>query len=242
MQKIEARRWNTIKETFRDYAMDKLALMHRLKLEEKHKIKLLIKGINNLSIKCAAATLRVNSVNQFIREMDEIVESCGDSFKKFQYTDFKSDKTKDLNSKNGKPDASNLTGKNGSHSNNTKAQSHCVYCHAKDHSRDNCPKLRKKQQQESRSSQKPNQTSSVSAIEENNENSKPTVACVQNLDRKIITSDSLIEINEILGETCSMYALVDTGSPISFINAVTFSKLKISAFISLKNQYIHIKR
>jgi len=67
MQKIEARRWNSASESFRDYAMDKLALMQRLKLKDPDKIKLLISGICNLSVKCAAATIRVNTVyNQLI--------------------------------------------------------------------------------------------------------------------------------------------------------------------------------
>lgn len=69
MQRIESRKWNCATESFQDYAMDKLTLMRCLKLEDPDSIQFLINGINNLSIKCVAAGLRVNSLNQFLREM-----------------------------------------------------------------------------------------------------------------------------------------------------------------------------
>lgn len=137
MQKIEARKWNTATESFRDYAMDKLALMHRLKLEDSDKIKLIINGINNLSIKCAAATVRVNSLNQFIREVHYIAASCSDSFKKFQYANAKTDKFKDINLKGVKTNALNSSQKDSLQPGGSKAQAHCVYCHGKDHTKDN---------------------------------------------------------------------------------------------------------
>lgn len=221
--------------------MDKMALMQRLKLDDLDKIKLLIHGINNFSIKCAAATLRVSSLNQFIREVHGIIESCGDSNKRFQYPNTKLDKLKDSTSKTGKSNASNYTGNEDSHSNSTKAQTYCVYCHNKDHDRDNCPKLKRKQQQDARSKQqqdvKPkqqlNQSAPVATIENVQDQSTLTMACVQDLSKKLVISNPLIEVNEISGKICSLYALIDTGSPISFINALAFSKLNFAS-ISLK--------
>lgn len=47
MQKIEARKWAQNKETFDDYAIEKIALMHRVHLPEQDKIQLLISGITH---------------------------------------------------------------------------------------------------------------------------------------------------------------------------------------------------
>lgn len=84
MQRIESRKWNCATESFQDYAMDKLTLMRCLKLEDPDSIQFLINGINNLSIKCVAAGLRVNSLNQFLRKMQHITSACADSLKRFQ--------------------------------------------------------------------------------------------------------------------------------------------------------------
>jgi len=56
MQKVEARRWIFTKESFSDYAMDKLALLASLRLQDEDSIQLLINGISSIAIKAAAAT------------------------------------------------------------------------------------------------------------------------------------------------------------------------------------------
>lgn len=57
--------------------MDKLALMKSLKLSDEDSIQLLIKGIGSFALRKAAATLRIASLNQFLREMHIITAiSC----------------------------------------------------------------------------------------------------------------------------------------------------------------------
>lgn len=50
MQRIEARRWLSHKESFDQYAMDKIALIHRLDLPTSDTISLLIGGIQQGSL------------------------------------------------------------------------------------------------------------------------------------------------------------------------------------------------
>jgi len=48
MQRVEARTWRSHKESFDDYAIDKLALIHQLELSPRDTINLLIGGISQL--------------------------------------------------------------------------------------------------------------------------------------------------------------------------------------------------
>jgi len=69
MQKVESRKCIFSKESFSDYAMDKLALMAPLKISEKNSIQLLINGISSLAIKVTVASLRINSIDEFLRDI-----------------------------------------------------------------------------------------------------------------------------------------------------------------------------
>jgi len=65
-QKVEAKKWNPVKESFADYANDKLALMHRLKLSDQDAIWYLVNGINNIGLR--------NLADDFLQEMHYTVE------------------------------------------------------------------------------------------------------------------------------------------------------------------------
>lgn len=77
MQKVENRKWNFSSESFQEYAMEKLALMQPLKLEDEHAIELLTKGIPILAIKSVAASLQADSVGDFLDEMHRITITSG---------------------------------------------------------------------------------------------------------------------------------------------------------------------
>jgi len=96
MQKIESRKWIFSRESFSDYAMDKLALMMLLKLPDEDSIQLLINGISNVAIKVTAASLRTNSLDEFLRDMQHITATCNNVVKKSP-TIFKENKSKDQN-------------------------------------------------------------------------------------------------------------------------------------------------
>ncbi|KMQ88330.1 hypothetical protein RF55_12209 [Lasius niger] len=58
MQRVENRKWNFATETFQEYAIDKLAMIQLLKLQNDDAIHLLINGINSLSIKNPTASTK----------------------------------------------------------------------------------------------------------------------------------------------------------------------------------------
>lgn len=55
-----ARMWNFPKETFQEYAVDKLDIMHNLGFPERDKINYLVNGIKNTAIKSAASILQLD--------------------------------------------------------------------------------------------------------------------------------------------------------------------------------------
>lgn len=69
LQKIEARKWNFAKESFLDYALEKLALMHLLNLPSEESIHLLINGISSRALRATAASLRAEIIDDFLEDM-----------------------------------------------------------------------------------------------------------------------------------------------------------------------------
>ncbi|KYM99254.1 Pro-Pol polyprotein [Cyphomyrmex costatus] len=80
MQKIEARRWNYYKESFDQYAIDKLALAHRLKLPQSDIINLLIGGIMKSSLRATALTLNASTVEEFLEKMRLITNGHSEKY------------------------------------------------------------------------------------------------------------------------------------------------------------------
>jgi len=62
--------------------MDKLILMAPLKLPDEDSIQLLINRISSVAIKATAASLRTNSLDEFLRDMQYITATCNDVVKK----------------------------------------------------------------------------------------------------------------------------------------------------------------
>lgn len=81
IQKVEARRWNSYKETFQDYAMDKIALMHSLHLQDEDIIQLIINEMNSAVLRGTATALNSDSVDDFLQKMHSISVSFADSIK-----------------------------------------------------------------------------------------------------------------------------------------------------------------
>jgi len=79
LQRIEARKWNFSKESFQEYAMDKLALMYQLDLPMSDTIHLLIGGIACRSLRGTASTLKVDSVcespAEFQKRLMQVLQS-----------------------------------------------------------------------------------------------------------------------------------------------------------------------
>lgn len=82
MQKIEARKWLMGKETFDEYAIEKLALLHRIELTIPDKIYLLISGITQSSLRATALSISAGSIEEFLEKMRQITHGIGDYEKK----------------------------------------------------------------------------------------------------------------------------------------------------------------
>ncbi|KMQ84752.1 hypothetical protein RF55_17196 [Lasius niger] len=76
MQKIEARKWIPAKETFDEYAIDKLALMHRVDLPEQDKVHLLVSGITVTPLKATALSIAEDSLDGFLERMRRITQGA----------------------------------------------------------------------------------------------------------------------------------------------------------------------
>lgn len=82
MQRIEKRKWLPNKETYDEYAIDKLALMHRVDLEEKDKIHLLIGDITQSSLCSIALSVNVTTVDVFMEYMRRITHGVAEQDRK----------------------------------------------------------------------------------------------------------------------------------------------------------------
>jgi len=132
MQKVESRKWIFSKESFSDYAMDKLALLAPLKLQDKDSIQLLINGISSMVIKAIAAILTTDSLDEFLRNMQHVTATCNDIKK--SPTTFRKNKSKDQ-SRPGSPKLEQ------------EKKLFCSYCRERNHTKENCFKLNRKENQ-----------------------------------------------------------------------------------------------
>jgi len=216
VQRIEAKKWNPAKESFVEYAEDKLVLMQPLKLSDKDAILFLINGIYNFSLRNSAMGLRMCGINQFLREMHEITVMSMDYFKKSLRIPDK------IKSGKGIPEShvTKITSPK-----KINKDSFCVYCKNKGHVRDECLKLKKREQFLQQTSTK--SSSSVAAVEPVVPAPTPTeetdinssVASVGMNNRNLRISNPLLIIQKINNISCNLCALLDTGSPVSFIKA-----------------------
>jgi len=225
MHKIEAKKWNYSKESFQDYAMEKLLLIQKIKLPEQESIRLLIDGIPHLSIKAAAMAMRIKEIDLFLREMKNLTSACSNSLKKFSPTT----KPEKINPESKKKDVVHSpTSTRKPPSPQTSLDLFCAYCKSRDHTKDSCQKLKKKEQ--ARETAQTSPTNTVAAVEASSEDSSSTVAYV----KTIIASDSVIKVSAINNITCNALALIDTGSPVSFLGQSAFEKYFESSSVLLK--------
>lgn len=209
MQRIEARRWNYTKESFQEYAMDKLVLMHSLQLSSMDTIHLLINGNGSSSLRATAAALKVDTIDQFLDEMHNITSVSTYLDKKVAAPE-KTAKFKETCKTCGKK--GHLASACRSQE---KAQEFCVYCKTRGHVRADCYKLKRKQEQSQQASvSAPAVVSSVQPEAD----PESSVAFVQPKDGMTLKlTDSVLNIILLNGVSCDITALLDTGNPISIV-------------------------
>lgn len=214
VQKIENRKWLFYKETFADYAMDKMALMQPLKLKDEDAIQMLNNGIANTGIRATAMLLRLKPINEYLREMEYITAASSSQHKKYSPVP----KPKFEKSK-----MENKTSPNPDHQSKIHKDIYCVYCKTKGHIRDNCLKL-KKREQHYKPPQSPT-TSQVAVVEKVPDSPSNYIALItEDKVKEIVTDCPIIKVTEINDFSCKLVALLDTGSPISLISLKAFKK------------------
>ncbi|KYN22637.1 hypothetical protein ALC57_04961 [Trachymyrmex cornetzi] len=222
IQKVENRKWNFSKESFLEYATEKLTLMHNLGLSQESTIHLLISGIGSRSLRELAASLNAASVDDFLEKMHQIASASLEHDKRH---DTKSTKKETVH-KPGYKSAVNdkQTEKEG--------PLVCAHCKKPGHHKDKCWRLRRRDQieQQTTTASTPAPTPSipvatVSVDEVTEEDS--VIAFVQQPNGKNIYIQTLaLEVKSLNYVNCNLRALVDTGSPISFVKLSIFNIVK----------------
>lgn len=235
-QKVESRKWNFSKESFQDYAMQKLKLLQNIRLPEKQSIDFLISGIGSPSLRASATLIQAETIDQFLDKMHSLTLAFGDPSKKTPPVPVKPVNSKDY------PKKEETTCKTSPPSDSSK-ELFCVYCRTKGHTRDNCSRLKKKEQNfpgnssgnssavasiEETSSSQSSETSqsfqSLQPIQSSQSSHSPTVAFVD-IGSPYRISDNIVKVTAINETNCSLDALIDTGSAVSFIRPSIFSNL-----------------
>jgi len=191
---------------------EKLALIHRLDLPKSDIINLLIGGIMQSSLRATALTLMAASIDQFLETMRRITHGVGD-LKKRNSSPSKDNKFKDVVCRG--------CGKRGHglQRDCKAAELSCVYCKGKGHTRTECQKLLRKNQAAATTS------SPVPAAKAASVAHPTTAAIAENCSDKFILSVPIVKIIKVGNNDCSVSALMDTGSPVSFISLNNFRKL-----------------
>ncbi|KYN07953.1 hypothetical protein ALC62_01072 [Cyphomyrmex costatus] len=222
MQKIEARRWNCVKESFDQYAIDKLVMVHRLNLPQSDIINLLIGGIMKSSLRATALTLNTDTVEEFLEKMRLITTGISDLEKK-ETAPRKTQQPVNKKTKNQHKEQSGGSAKQDT-------QSLCFYCKKPGHRIGECYKLKRKNELTGGSSSSssptgtsaPKQLTTAAVAQSTQENTAAVV--LSTFSDCLQISKSVIHVTSLDNNNCSLKALVDTGSPITLIPLKTFNK------------------
>lgn len=204
MQEVEARRWIPGKETFDEYAIEKMAIMHPLNLPEEDCIQLLIGGISQSTIRAAALSITAVTVEAFLERMCYITHGMNETEKRAT-TSGSSAKTPEETCRN--------CGKKGHRARDCRGEVNCFYCKQKGHRRFDCPTLAKKDGKSvsvPRAIRTPAAVSVSDASAEEQQVSN-TIATVQGNLRSLKISSPLVTVTRLGNQICKLSALIDTG-------------------------------
>lgn len=233
MSRIEARKWLPHKETFDQYAIDKLALIGRLDLSVGDRIDLLIRGVMQSSMRATVLSIRAKIVDEFLKRMRHITDGVAELEER-------------------KPSAANIMkskeiycrncGKKGHINKDCKVEFSCFYCKQKGHRRIDCPVLKKKEAKQQPTWRAPAVESAASVSQE------PTsdfVAAVVGPRKVLETEDTFINVDSLCENSVKLAALIDTGSPVSFVKLNVYDKYIVSSGIAIQrveNRYINLDK
>lgn len=214
MQKIDARKWNPAKESFDEYAIEKLALMHRVDLPEQDRIHLLVGRIQQTALKMTALSITEDRLDSFLERMRKITQGTSDG-ERSSNTSAQLSRHKEETCKN--------CGRKGHGYKVCRAEVSCFYCKSKGYRWYDCPVLKKK---DAVASSKSSRASGIAAAVDESEllPSPDTVGVVQKTagDLRLVIEEPLIDVSLHLESKKQFTVLVDTGSPVSFIKSCVY--------------------
>ncbi|XP_070510437.1 uncharacterized protein [Cardiocondyla obscurior] len=226
MLKIEARRWLYSKETFQVYAINKLSLIRRLNLPVCDTINLLVASIGKASLRATASTIRAETVEKFLEEMRKITAAASEYPKRYSNTNSRSFHSKELSarSSNGRTERAKSDGRADKQQSPVQGnQLRCFHCKAPGHRRTDCPSL-----QRNEGVRELKRPASVAAVEDispaSEEEEKPVVAAIDSNNLNLNTTACPVKTIKIKGRNDDLFALIDTGSPVSFIKNKAWEK------------------
>lgn len=237
MQKIEARKWVPQKKSFDQYVIEKLALMHRIDVSKKDSIQLLIGGITHPGLRATALSVSTDALNSFLERMRHITNGVADLHYDKKISNGAPGKTKDSTCRN--------CGKKGHQHKECRGEANCFYCKKKGHRTYECPALKRKEVKPG-SKVQPSTLTTATVTDSTAGNSTPEnsaakilVAAVEELDRELITDNAYVKVHSLNGEPRNLSALIDTGSPVSFVKSeiyVNVLKVKTGELAMVKSK------
>lgn len=121
-------------------------------------------------------------------------------------------------------------GKKGHEQRDCKADVICAYCKNKGHYKSECRKLKRREQRNSMTSS----SSSSSRAGGSSSQDQVTSAVVTETKDKFALSSPIVKIVKFNNSDCDIIALLDTGSPVSFVASNTFLEFHDSSLNSLE--------
>lgn len=192
MRKTEERKWASGRETFRQYALDKLALMYSLNLPTADQINLLIGGIMNASIRATALSSKFDSID-CLEVMRHVTEGVMELEPR--------NPAPSRGSTGRDPTVCRNCGKRGHrHKECRNTEVTCFYCKGKGHRSFDCPQLKKRRRLQSQSAYTPPSTRAAPA-------GGQTIAAVEEATDRLIVDDVLLNVVTINDRKCDLRAL-----------------------------------
>lgn len=167
--------------------------------------------------------------------------SFGTLFKK-EFSHSRSDKVRNSSS------ASSLKDDKSEKDQKDPKENYCVYCRIRGHNRTNCFKLKRKEKLQQSSSPSSSPVAAVDPITSStsDENSSAevssTIASVSEIipERRLDVNNTTLKVISLNNNTCSLFALLDTGSPISFISLSVYKKINNRPNLLNKNSISYL--
>lgn len=121
-----------------------------------------------------------------------------------------------------KDNSSRNCGKPGHSHKDCRGEPSCFYCKEKGHRRFDCPVLKKKESKPAIKATTSSGATTASVVPESQPSD--TVAVVQAGCNRLVVDDPLVKVSNLQDREINLLALIDTGSPVSFVKNRVYKK------------------